>query len=249
MAGNASSSASPRSAQSTVEQGLLGRSLTNVAHCLLFAVVTLVFAVIIEWIGMTLFWPEQGVSHSAGMLERELGYLSRDFKHSVLVEQPLAFAERFAKTFHDYLFQKTGIERFLIWLGTPEPNQNQALHAWIRYAYRLVANYITAAMTMVEVFAVRLAVLVLSVPAFALLACIGVIDGLVQRDIRRWSGGRESAFLYHWAKKCIGLSLALPWVIYLAMPVSIHPNLIVLPFAVALALALHVLTATFKKYL
>jgi integrating conjugative element membrane protein (TIGR03747 family) len=71
----------------------------------------------------------------------------------------------------------------------------------------------------------------------------------VQRDIRRWSGGRESAFVYHWAKKFILPSLTLPWMVYLAMPFSIHPNLIVLPFAVLLAVVVRVMTATFKKYL
>lgn len=246
---NASSASQPRSAQSTVEQGLIGRSLTRIGQGVLFAVATLVLAVLVEWAGMLFFWPEQGASHSAGMLTQELSYLSRDFTRSVLVQQPLPFAERFAETFYNVLFQKTGIERGLHWLATPERTQHPALHAWIRWAYRQVAEYLLAAMTITEVFAVRLAVLVLSAPAFALLAGIGVIDGLVQRDIRRWSGGRESAFLYHWAKKCIVPSLALPWMIYLAMPVSIHPNVVVLPFALALALALHVLTATFKKYL
>jgi len=39
------------------------------------------------------------------------------------------------------------------------------------------------------------------------------------------------------------------WVVYLAMPVSVDPNFVILPFAVLSALALAVTASTFKKYL
>ncbi len=113
----------------------------------------------------------------------------------------------------------------------------------------MAENYILAAMVVTQIFAVRLAVLTLAIPAFVLLAMLGLIDGLVQRDIRRWSGGRESSFVYHWAKKVLYPSLILPWIIYLAMPVSVHPNLIVLPFAVLFAVSVTVMASTFKKYI
>ena len=44
---NASSASQPRSAQSTVEQGLIGRSLTRIGQGVLFAVATLVLAVLV----------------------------------------------------------------------------------------------------------------------------------------------------------------------------------------------------------
>ncbi len=241
-----------QSAQHVAEPGLVGRNITTVIQFLMFAFATLVFAIVIEWVGMSFFWEVQGSSHSAVMLEKELGYLNSDFKRRAMVAEPIQFAQRFSDNFYHYIFQKTGIERGIKWLATPEPLQNQKnphLHTWIRNAYRIAADYILAAINITSVFAVRLAVLILSAPAFVLLVLIGIIDGLVQRDIRRWSGGRESAFIYHWAKKFIMPSLTLPWMIYLAMPLSIHPNLIVLPFAVLFAVAVRVMTSTFKKYL
>jgi integrating conjugative element membrane protein (TIGR03747 family) len=78
---------------------------------------------------------------------------------------------------------------------------------------------------------------------------MGLTDGLVQRDIRRWSGGRESSFVYHWAKKVLYPALILPWILYLAIPSSIHPNLIVLPFAILFAVSVRVMASMFKKYL
>ena len=237
------------SAQPASEPGLIGRSLTAMVQILMLAFATLLFAIVIEWVGMSFFWETEGSRHSAAMLETELHYLNSDFKRSTLVREPLQFAQRFADNFYYYGFQKTGIERGLKWLATTEPQQNKHLHAFVQSAYRLTADYILAAINMTSVFAVRLAVLALSAPAFILLVLVGMIDGLVQRDIRRWSGGRESAFIYHWAKKFILPSLMLPWMLYLAMPISIHPTLIVLPFAVLFALAMTVMTSTFKKYL
>jgi hypothetical protein len=38
-------------------------------------------------------------------------------------------------------------------------------------------------------------------------------------------------------------------VVYLACPVSVHPSLVILPFAVLFAAALAVTVSTFKKYL
>jgi integrating conjugative element membrane protein (TIGR03747 family) len=241
-----------QSAQHVAEPGLVGRSMTTVIQFFMFAFATLVFAIVIEWVGMGFFWEAQGSQHSAVMLEKELGYLNSDFKRSAMVAEPIQFAQRFSDNFYHYIFQKTGIERGIKWLATPEPQQNLQnphLHTWKRNAYRIAADYILAAINITSVFAVRLAVLILSAPAFVLLVLIGIIDGLVQRDIRRWSGGRESAFIYHWAKKFVMPSLTLPWMIYLAMPLSIHPNLIVLPFAVLFATAVRVMTSTFKKYL
>ena len=75
------------------------------------------------------------------------------------------------------------------------------------------------------------------------------VDGLVQRDLRRWGGGRESSFVYHYAKKAALPLVVTSWVVYLALPFSLHPGFIVLPFAVLFALSVAVTASTFKKYL
>ena len=41
----------------------------------------------------------------------------------------------------------------------------------------------------------------------------------------------------------------LPWVVYLALPASVHPLLILLPAAALLGIATDIAAATFKKYL
>jgi len=211
-------------------------------------VIAWIFSVIVEWIGMTFFWKEQGRHHSEAMLARELRYLDDDFKRSAVVERPARFARKSADLFHDYLFRKSGIEKGLIWLANPQENPSR-VRGYLRKAYAAAADYIVSAMTITQLFAVRLAVLILALPAFLLLGMVALTDGLVQRDLRKWGGGRESSFVYHWAKKTIAPSLILPWIIYLSMPVSVDPTLVVLPFAALFAMMIEVMASSFKKYL
>jgi integrating conjugative element membrane protein (TIGR03747 family) len=78
---------------------------------------------------------------------------------------------------------------------------------------------------------VRLAVLLLATPVFLLLGLVGLTDGLIERDRRRFGGARETGFVYHHAKRLVAPSVAAAWVLYLAMPTSVHSSLVILPFA------------------
>ena len=43
--------------------------------------------------------------------------------------------------------------------------------------------------------------------------------------------------------------LVLTWVVYLALPFSLHPSFVILPFATLFAFSVAVTAGTFKKYL
>lgn len=55
--------------------------------------------------------------------------------------------------------------------------------------------------------------------------------------------------MYHRAKASLLPLGVLPWVIYLAMPISVHPLLILLPSAALLGFAVSLTASSFKKYL
>jgi integrating conjugative element membrane protein (TIGR03747 family) len=103
-------------------------------------------------------------------------------------------------------------------------------------------------MVATQVYALRLSVLCLSVPVFVLAGLVGAIDGIVQRDLNRWRGGRELGQRYHLAKSFVAPALMLPWIVYLAWPTTIHPYFIILPFAGFLGWVMSIMTARFKKY-
>lgn len=235
-------------ARHPVEQrGLLARTLGRLIQITALLILSLFFSISAEWIGMAFFWPEQGADHSRSMLDTELDHLE-DFQRQALIDQPAHFARRTANAFHNLLYRKTGLESGLIWLAAA-PTKSGRWHRWRIRAYRAVADYMIAAMTITQVFAVRLCVLLLSIPAYLLLGLVALVDGLAERDLRRWGGGRESSFVYHWALRLVAPALVAPWILYLSIPVSIHPNWVVLPFAVLFALLVAVVSSTFKKYL
>jgi hypothetical protein len=55
--------------------------------------------------------------------------------------------------------------------------------------------------------------------------------------------------VYHYVKKAALPLLVMTWVICLALPFSLHPTFVVLPFATVFALTVAVTASTFKKYL
>lgn len=231
------------------QEGVIAKSFGVVAKTVFWLLISLLFSIAMEWIGMTIWWPDEGAAHSEQMIEKELQYLNDDFKRSVVTSDPARFALGFAAFANEWLFEKTGFRPFLEGLrGPPTPNENRLI-SWARTVYRQTANYVNAMMNTVETFSVRLAVLTLAMPTFFLAAMVALTEGLVRRDLRRWGGGRETSFVYHHAKRVILPLLITVWVVYLSMPVSVHPTLVVLPFAVLFAIAITITASTFKKYL
>ena len=232
-----------------VQEGLISKSLTAVAKIIQWVLFSLVFSIIIEWAGMVLWWPDEGLDHSRTMLAKEISYLDTDFKRSVVTSDPARFAKRFADNTYHYLFEVTRFVDFIRWVSLQPTLNEQGVRPTLHKVYHPIAEFVIAMMQVTQVFSVRLAILTLAMPVFLLFSLVALVDGLVQRDLRRWGGGRESSFVYHYAKKAALPLVVLTWVIYLALPFSLHPTFIVLPFATLFALTLAVTASTFKKYL
>ena len=201
---------------------------------------------------MHFFWPTEGWHHAEHMLTYELDQLSTYFTQSLVVQQPARLAHQIVEWTYQHVFVKT---RMLDWVrDTSGRNHTNAgstagLRHLLGLAYMNVEAYLIAAGYTLLTFLVRVVVLCLTVPLFCVAALVGSIDGLARRDIRRFGAGRESGFLYHRARASILPIAVLPWVIYLALPVSVHPLLILLPSAVGLSLAVNIASGSFKKYL
>ena len=193
-------------------------------HCLWLS---LVMSVAVEWIGMTWWWPDEGAWHAADVLKREAGYLNADLRPAA--GRVLDAAERG----YYYAFEWTGLADALDWLGGTAD----------------LSEYVRAALLTVQVLMVRVVLLGFSAPAFALLGIAGLASGLTLRDIRRWSAGREFGGLYHRAKRVAPRVLAFAAVVYLAIPVSVHPTAVIVPGAALFGVSALVVAASFKKYL
>ena len=123
-------------------------------------------------------------------------------------------------TYH-YLFEVTGFVDVIRWVSPPPAPQERGLRARLHTLYQPMAEFVLATLQVTQVFSLRLAILTLAMPVFVLFSLVALVDGLVQRDLRRWGGGRESSFVYHYVKKAAVPLLVMTWVIYLALPFDI----------------------------
>jgi integrating conjugative element membrane protein (TIGR03747 family) len=229
--------------------GSFSRVLTGIAQCLKWLIISLVFSILIEWIGMVFWWEEQGLAHSRQMLVNELQFLGADFHRSWLTAHPMQFASDLSDRFYSLAFEWTGIVDLIQWISPVATTDESGVRPVLHQIYWPVAEFVLAGMQITQVFAVRLAILTLATPVFGLFTLVALVDGLVRRDLRRWGGGRESSFVYHYAKKAALPLIVTAWVLYLSLPFSLHPSWIILPFALAFALAVTITASTFKKYL
>ncbi|WP_342595590.1 TIGR03747 family integrating conjugative element membrane protein [Salinicola lusitanus] len=218
--------------------GLIGTLLKFPFTLIAIVVVSIFCSIVIEWVGIYFGWFSQtGSDHAYQTMLSEMGYLDSQFTRSLLVSAPMEFANRIVDTCYQWLFVKSGIAA---WAESGSDSEG-----WID----VIKTYLQAGMYVTLMTLTRCVLLILTSPLFILAALVGFIDGLVSRDLRRFGAGRESAFIYHHAKRMVTPIFLAGWLIYLSLPFSIHPNLFLLPCAMLFGLMIAIATSSFKKYL
>mgnify|MGYP001067113270 CR=1 FL=1 len=210
-------------------------------------IASLLFSILIEFAGLLLFWGDQGWRHSQAMLTSELGWLSKHFKSSLILQQPGQTIVQWLDFLNQWLLVKTGFADFA--QQTRISSQGNGFWSWINQLYVSIEDLVLAAVYVAFTFVVRLTILVLATPLFLLASFTGFVDGLMRRDLRKFGAGRESSFVYHRAKRAVVPLLFVPWIIYLSLPFTINPMAILLPCAVILGTTVAITATTFKKYL
>ncbi|WP_282361588.1 TIGR03747 family integrating conjugative element membrane protein [Pseudomonas sp. PS01300] len=212
---------------------------------LLFA--SLIFSIVLEFVGMLWFWPEQGWHHSHAMWLSEMGWLSGHFKNSLLVQEPAQATAKVLEHLNDWVVVRSGWAQSdtQLKLLSREPS----LQGQFAQVYVVMKAYLLAALFTVFTFGVRLAVLILATPLFLLSVLTGAVDGLMRRDLRKFGADRESSFVYHRAKRTLLPLMISPWVIYLSLPWTFNPAFVLIPCALLLGCMVSLTAATFKKYL
>ncbi|WP_422452165.1 TIGR03747 family integrating conjugative element membrane protein [Endozoicomonas sp. ALC066] len=228
-------------------QGPVSTAFSIVFRVLWVLMLSLIISIIVEFIGMNYWWEDKGYTHAQETLSQEINYLNRDFKESILGASPVDFVNNTAGKASDFLFEESGIMSALTELK--QHQNDRGFHGFLSRAYVSIESYFIASVMVVQLFLVRLSIMTLSMPLYLLFVVVGMADGLMQRDLRRWGGGRESAFVYHHAKRWMVPVFLFSWLVYLSIPVAVHPNLILLPFAAMLGGIAYMMTSRFKKYL
>lgn len=182
---------------------------------------------------VTILW-DDGVESLRDVVfaERQLLGLHINNEAGELIDTSTAMA-------HDWVFIKTGLGD---WLSV---SRKGLLGAVISSGWVVVETAILG----LQLFAARLAVLVLSLPLFLTIGWAAAVDGLYGWLMRRTSGARESGFIYHRAKRAIPAILVLLWAAYLVPPVPMDPRWVIPPFVVIFTVALRLRVLYFKKHI
>ena len=127
--------------------------------------------ILFEWVCMKMVWPEEGPSHSVAMVEAELAYLDRDFSEGVFIRHPALFARDLAeavnaKVYKDWRLAAKALDlerRAALAGGTA------GFAADARELSQGFHDYLLSGVLATEVYAIRLAVMVVeAVAALAL---------------------------------------------------------------------------------
>lgn len=215
--------------QPSLTERLISSTLGRAISFFFWFLFAIFISVIIEWIGM-LFWWDTG--HSRRVLEEEVAYLSQLDGATIFKLTPIDLAQLSSQWLND-AYSVLGANHWLPWLAS-------------RFQPLFIA--LSSAMDVTYTLIIRLVTVILAIPAFFFWGALALVDGLVERDIRKECGGIEQAFFYHHVKPLIKPSLAVGCGLYLTLPFSFNPGLyFLLPQAIFFC-AVYYTAATFKKY-
>ncbi len=225
------------------EAGVIGKTFSWLMGTIYWLLISLVVSIVIEWIGIFFFWQDQGSDHSAQVLQHDIAHLNTRVTDEA--GNISTWIKATTERVNGWIAEQQGIKA---WISKTKTGKGESIRKWLRGIYKKFEAYIDAVPNTTQIFFVRMGILILSTPAFFLFGLLGMVDGLVERDLRRWGGGRESSVIYNIARKSLVKLFIATCVIYLSFPKSIEPSWIIIPFAMAFGLSMRITLDKFKKY-
>lgn len=220
-----------------------------------------IVGMLIEIGGGYFLWKGQGIWHAQSLVQQDLEYIAAA-PRSLLVRDTVAFSLQLAGWVR-MPYEKLGVLRWyqrmhapaaadpaaMPFSGNTVAPQLRGIGTATADAARVASEWLVISMFVAQDVLLRMAIGAFAMPAFVLACLIGVVDGLVRRDRRRWTGGRESSFVYHHAKRYTGWALTGGFGLYLSWPFGgFNPAHMVLVFTVLVAVTLSTTVGAFKKY-
>jgi integrating conjugative element membrane protein (TIGR03747 family) len=231
----------------------------EIAFGLLFVTLFAWFiGVLIEIVGSYTIWQDRAEFHSRDIVVQDMEYIAMA-PRSLLIRDTVAWSHSVIRWVEEP-YERVGIKR---WYA----NQNGANASAVAPAQpkrsvlserlskantsmqRALSKWALMSMYVAQDVLLRLSVAAFALPAFLLACMVGIVDGLVRRDLRRWGGGRESSFVYHHAKRYTHWALTGGFGLYLAWPFGgFNPAYMVFVFTMLVAFTMSTAVAAFKKY-
>lgn len=209
-------------------QSIIAQILRTFSRIFSMLLIGCVLSVFIEVAGVTFFWPELGASKSINMVASEINHLGTIASRNPFLDGSDDLVVGYLAAFKSAVVS--------VGLGNSSFGKTLLLY------FEVILN-------MVNVFFLKVAVMVFSFPVYVFCGFIGVTRGLVNRELRKWGGGRESSGQFHLWINMVPLGFVTSWLVYLSWPWTINPNLIVMPFAGFFGYMLMLSAYRIKKYI
>ena len=94
----------------------------------------------------------------------------------------------------------------------------------------------------------RIFIITLYVPLFLIMMFIMIVDGLGQRDIRKFSGARESSYLFHQFKRLPEILIYSVLFVYLSLPLPLNPEFLLMAIGLVCGVLVMYTVKGYKKY-
>lgn len=147
-------------------------------------------AITLEWLGEAFFWRNTCASHSEQVLLATWQWWKSSAGAPMWLVEDLAIVSDTLQKGSAALIASLSGQSGLFW--------TEAVTTVIRCALQSAIK--------LPLLSAALAILLQALPQFVLTIVIGLIDGLVRRDLRRFGAGHESGFVYHHARRMISSS-------------------------------------------
>lgn len=213
---------------------------------------------LIAVLGPMALWEQDSLAHTRALVMEDLGHIDAA-PRSLLIDDTKGFS-LMVISFVQKPYEALGI---LKWYQSAHAQQGQSTQQSVsdkglnkqtfanasRVFNQVISSGLVLSMFVLQDTLLRESIAVFALPAFLLACLLGLVDGLIRRDLRRWGGGRESSFIYHHAKRYTVWALTGGFALYLTWPFGgFNPSLMILVFTALVALTLSTTVASFKKY-
>ncbi len=217
----------------------LARVFGGIFGVLSWLLLSLLVSVVVEWVGMFTFWPEESVNHSRDMFRTELTYVNETLVNNLFVDAP---RDTLAELFETVDARSDTVGSGARWL-------DEKLDSFlISNSPNLLQSLVLSATFIFKTFLLRLLILSFGSPIFVLAAWAAVVDGLVERELRKAGNARESNLIFDFAVDYSYWIVVLMAICYLSSPVASNPLYFFIPGAVLFFLLVHTTCASYKKY-
>ena len=216
------------------------RRLTGILwHLKWFLLITLL-VLIVDLFCVFVLWSPDGVAHLEGVLHQEVALLG-------LPQSDINFLISVATSLYNTIFVSTGMDGMMRHAASLPPSDTS--QPTVLEFIDTLRPAIETAMIGLQLFAMRIGVLIMTLPFWVVVTFAAMTDGFAGWFLRRTGGERESGFIYHRAKRSLAWSFLALWAVYLLPPVPMDPKYIIPPFLLSAGIATRLHVAFFKKFL